>query len=173
MQDLRPAVVDAARQRLGREPAEDDRVGRPDPGAGEHRDRQLGDHRHVDRDPVARLDAELLERVGGLRHLALEVAEGQRPGVARLADPVVGDLVAEPALDVPVDAVVGDVELPAGEPLGERQVPLERLGERGRPVDPLARPLRPERLEIRLGLHVQVGLRIRLRGEGGVRRVGP
>ena len=172
-QDLRPAVVDPARQRLGREPAEDDRVGRADPGAGEHRDRQLGDHRHVDRDPVAGLDAELLERVGGLRHLALEVAEGQRPGVARLADPVVGDLVAEPALDVPVDAVVGDVELPAGEPLGERQVPLERLGERGRPVDPLARPLRPERLEIGLGLHVQVGGGVRLRGEGGVRRVGP
>ena len=168
-QDLGPAVVDPAGQRLGREATEDDRVRRPDPGAGEHRDRQLGDHRHVDRDPVAGLDAELLERVGRLADLALEVAEGQRPGVARLADPVVGDLVAEAALDVPVDAVVGDVELAAGEPLRERQVPFERRLERRRPVEPLARPLRPERLEVGLGLGVEVG---RARWPGR-RRPGP
>ena len=62
------------RQRLRREAAEDDGVRRADPGAGEHRDRQLRDHRHVDRDPVALLDAELLERVGGLLDLAMEVA---------------------------------------------------------------------------------------------------
>ncbi len=73
-QDLGAAVVDPARQRLGREAAEDDRVRRADPRAGEHRDRQLGDHRHVDGDPVAGLDAELLERVGRLADLALEVA---------------------------------------------------------------------------------------------------
>ena len=60
-------------------------------------------------------------------HLGLEVAVGERPGVAGLADPVVGDLVAEAALDMPVDAVVGDVELPAEEPLRERQVPFEGL----------------------------------------------
>ena len=147
-QDLGAAVVDPPRQRLGREPAEDDRVGRPDPGAGEHRDRQLRDHRHVDRDPVAGLDAQLLERVGRLADLALEVAEGQRPGVARLADPVVGDLVAEAALDVAVDAVVADVQLAAGEPLGERELPLEGRLERLGPVEPLARALRPERLEV-------------------------
>ena len=37
-------------QRLGGEPAEDDGVRRADPGAGEHRDGGLGDHRQVDRD---------------------------------------------------------------------------------------------------------------------------
>ena len=172
-QDLGPAVVDPARQRLRREAAEHDRVRRPDPGAGEHRDRQLGDHRHVDRDPVAGLDAELLERVGRLADLALEVAEGQRPGVARLADPVVGDLVAQAALDVAVDAVVGDVELAAGEPLRERQLPFERLVERLRPVDPLAGALRPERLEVGLRLGVQVGGRVGLGGEGRVGREEP
>ena len=57
------------------------------------------------RSPVA--DAELEQGVGGLLDLALEVGVGDRPGVARLADPVVGDLVAEAALDVAVDAVVG------------------------------------------------------------------
>ena len=118
-------------------------------------------------------DAELLERVGRLADLALEVAEGERPGVARLADPVVGDLVAEAALDVPVDAVVGDVELAAGEPLGERQVPFERRLEWRRPVEPLARALRPERLEVGVGLLVEGGRRVGLRRERRVGREGP
>jgi len=140
---------------------------RADPGAGQHRDRQLGDHRHVDGDAVARLDTELLEGVGCLADLALEVAEGEGSGVARLADPVVGDLVAEASLDVTIDAVVGDVELATGEPLGEGQVPLQRRLERLRPADPLARELRPERLEVAFGLLVQRGLRVCLRGELG------
>ena len=139
-------VVDPAAQRLGREAAEDHRVRRADPGAGQHRDRQLGDHRHVDRDAIAGLDAELEQRIGGLAHLALEVGVGDRPGVAGLADPVIGDLVAEAALDVAVDAVVGDVELAADEPLRERQVPLERRVEVLDPVDALAGQPRPERL---------------------------
>ena len=172
-QDLGLAVVDPTRQRLGREPAEDDRVRRPDPGAGEHRDRQLRDHRHVDGDAVARLDAELLEGVGRLADLALEVAERQRSGVAWLADPVVGRLVAEAPLDVSIDAVVADVELAAGEPLRERQIPFERRRERRRPVELFASPLRPEGLEIRLRFRVKVGGAVGLRGEGGVGREGP
>ena len=171
--ELRLRVVDPVAQRLGGEPAEDDRVRRADPGAGQHRDGQLRDHRHVDGDPVAGPDAELDQRVGGLLDLALEVGVGDRPGVAGLADPVVGDLVAEPALDVPVDAVVGDVELAADEPLGERQVPLERRLERLDPVEPLAGEIRPEGLGIGLGAGVQVGRRVGLGGEGRVRRKGP
>ena len=85
------------------------------------------------RSPV--VDAELEEGVGGLADLALEVREGDRPRVAGLADPVVGDLVAQAALDVAVDAVVGDVELAAGEPLRERQVPLEGRVEGVDPID--------------------------------------
>ena len=38
---------------------------------------------------------------------------------------VVGDLVAAPRLDVAVEAVVGDVQLPADVPLRVRQLPLE------------------------------------------------
>ena len=56
-----------------REAAEDDRVRRADAGAGEHGDRHLGHHRHVDRDAVARLDAERLQDVGELAHLAVQL----------------------------------------------------------------------------------------------------
>jgi hypothetical protein len=93
-------------QRLGGEAAEDHRVRGADPGAGEHRDDGLGDHRQVDRDRVALADAELGQGVGGLADLTLQVGIGDGAGVARLALEVDRDLVAVAGLDVPVDAVV-------------------------------------------------------------------
>ena len=170
MTSLASASLIRSESASAEKPPKIDRVRRAEPRAGEHRDRQLRDHRHVDRDPVAGPDAELLERVGRLADLAEQVGEGQRPRVARLADPVVGDLVAEAVGDVPVEAVVADVELAAGEPLGERQVPLERGVERLEPVDALAGQPRPERLEVRLGLEVEVGGRVGLGDERGIWR---
>ena len=61
--DARRAVLDAALERLGREAAEHDGVHRADACAREHRDRGFGNHRHVDRDAVAFLDAEALQRI--------------------------------------------------------------------------------------------------------------
>src|SRR5215211_7851295 len=64
-----------------------------------------------------------------------------------------------------VDAVVGDVELATDEPLGDRGLgPVEDLVERGVPGQPVGL-LRPERQAILLGLAVQLGGRVRLRGE--------
>jgi hypothetical protein len=57
-------VVDAGGELLGGEAAEDDGVHRADAGAGEHGDQRLGDHRHVDDDPVALADAVLDQRAG-------------------------------------------------------------------------------------------------------------
>src|SRR5688572_31760809 len=50
-----------------REAAEHDRVNRADARASEHRDRRVRNHRHVDRDAVAFLDAEPFQRVRELR----------------------------------------------------------------------------------------------------------
>ena len=118
-------VVTAVDDGVGREAAEDDRVGDTDAGAGQHGDRQLEDHRHVDGDPVALLQALVLEDVGELADLGQQLGVGDRDRVARLALPVVGDLVTPAGLDVAVEAVGGDVELAADEPLGEREVPFE------------------------------------------------
>ena len=119
-------VRDPAGERVGREPAEHDGVRCPDARAGEHRHHRLGDHRQVDRDPVAGPDAERLERVRGPADLVLELGVGDVATVAGLAHEVNRDLVPQPALNVPVDAVVGHVQLPAGEPPGERRVrPVE------------------------------------------------
>lgn len=56
--DLGFRVFDPCRELLGREAAENDRMHRAEPGTSEHRDRGLGDHRHIHDDAVALPDAE-------------------------------------------------------------------------------------------------------------------
>ena len=114
---LRLGDLHALLDRLRREAAEDDVVRRADARAGEHRDDDLGDHRQEDPDDVAGLDAEVLQRVGELLDVAVEVGVGDVALLALLAAPVERDAVAVAGLDVAVDAVVGDVELAAHEPL--------------------------------------------------------
>ena len=119
-------VLEAPGQGVGGEAAEHDAVRGADPRTGQHGDRQLGDHGHVDRDPVALADAQLAKGVRHLARLGQELGVGDRPLVARLALPVVGDLVSQPVGHVAVEAVDADVQLAADEPLGERRLPLER-----------------------------------------------
>ena len=92
-QDLGLAVLNAARERLGAETAEDHRVRRADAGTGQKRDHQLGDQRHVDRDDVPFLHSQALEHVGELRDLAQQVLIAQDPAIAGLALPDDGRLV--------------------------------------------------------------------------------
>ena len=120
-------------------------------GAREHRDRELGDHAHVDRDPVALLHPERLERVGGAADVFQQLGVGDRPRVAGLAFPVERHLRAMTREHVPVDAVVGDVQLAAHEPLRERKVPLQRGFPRRVPVEELGRLTGPELDRIRRG----------------------
>ena len=154
-QHLGLGVVDAVGERLRREPAEHDAVRGADARAGEHRHGRLGDHRQVDVDPVAGLDAEPLQHVGEALDLGEQVGVGDRAGVARLTLEVDGDLVAAAGGDVAIEAVVGDVELAADEPLGVRQVPLADGVPLGVPVEQLARLLGPEPLVVlgRLVVH--------------------
>jgi hypothetical protein len=54
-------------------PAEDDRVDRADAGAGEHRERRPGHHRHVHQHAVSLGDAEARQHAGETRDLALQL----------------------------------------------------------------------------------------------------
>ena len=93
-QQPRLLVVDAVAQRLGAEAAEHDAVHRADARAGQHRDRQLGNQRQVDRDAIAFPDAERSKDVRELTDLAIELPVGQRAPIAGLAFPDDGRLVA-------------------------------------------------------------------------------
>jgi hypothetical protein len=57
------------RDRRGPNPPKITECARADPGARQHRHRQLGHHAHVDRHHIALLDAHRLERVGQLAFL--------------------------------------------------------------------------------------------------------
>ncbi len=92
--------------------------------AGQHRDRQLGHHRHVQGDPVASLQpGEILQQGRELVDPAqqLAVADGDCLVVLKLGHPDNRGLVRV-GLRVPVDAVIASVQLAAAEPLPERRV---------------------------------------------------
>ena len=93
-------------QRLGAEPAEHDRVNRADARAGEHDDGQFGNHRQINRDAVAFLDAERFQHVGELADLLVQLRVGEFYDVVfRLALPEEGDLVARLGFQMAVQAV--------------------------------------------------------------------
>ena len=144
---------------------------RADAGTGEHCDGRLGDHRQVDGHAVTLGDAQVLQRVGCLLDVAVQVGVGDVLGVTGLADEVDRDLVTFARLDVAVDTVVRRVQLAADEPLGERSVaPVEGLAEVLAPRQVRPRLLGPEGLVVLGGLVVERRLAIGLRSELPTRR---
>ena len=116
-------VVDASHEAVRAERAEHDRVDSADPRAGEHGDGQLRDHLHVDANAVAFFDAQILQRIGGLLHLDLQLRVGVSAAFVRVvAFPNERGVVALAIVYVAVDAVVAGVELAADEPLNLRLV---------------------------------------------------
>ena len=140
--------------------------------AGEHRDRHFGDHRHVDRYAIALTNAERLQRIRRLLHLAVEVVVGEGTAITRFTNPVNGDLLAEPSGDVAIDAVLRYVQPSVSEPLREGEAPLQRLGEGGAPGEPFARLLRPEGNGVCGGFGVNRGADVGCGRCGGVGREG-
>jgi hypothetical protein len=131
-------------------------VGGADARAREHGDGGLGHHGQVDGDAVAPLDPVPLERRREPIDLAVEVPIGQGAGVAGLTLPDEGGLGAAGGGDVPVQAVVGDVELAAHEPLRVRHLPLEPFLPGLEPVE-LTGPALPEAYRVLRRLLVDSG----------------
>ena len=161
-----PGVDNALLQALRREAAEHDRVRRADPRAGLHRGHHLDRHRHIDDDALAFLDAESLQRVRELADPVVELPVGDLRDLAVVRLENDGGLVAL-RLQVPVEAVVGSVELAIMEPLEERRVRfVENLGKGFVPERVFPRKPAPESLEVPVGLVAQ---RLVGRGTGHVR----
>ena len=75
-QEARLAVLDAAGERVRREAAEHHRMDGADARAGEHGVSRFRDHRQVDGDPVAALDAVRLQHIGEAADLLVQLAIG-------------------------------------------------------------------------------------------------
>ena len=117
-QSLAIGIQYAVFQRLRRKAAKHHRMDGADAGAGQHGVCRFGNHRHIDANAVAPAYPARLECVGEPADLVLELGVGDVPavrGVITLPDE--GSL-AGPLRQVPVYAVVADIELAAGEPFG-------------------------------------------------------
>ena len=114
---LRLGVVDAGGEFARGKAAEHDRMNRADARAGEHADRRLRHHRHVEDDAVALADAEIAQHGGEhlrLGHQAV-IGDGARyPGERRIVDD--RGLLAAPGVDVAVDRVEAGIADAADEP---------------------------------------------------------
>ncbi len=90
------------------------------PGASKHGNNQPGYHGHVDGNPVALLDAVLLENVRERAYLAVELTVRDRRLVRRIVTlPKKRDPVPQPAFQVQIEGRVADVGLRPLHPLGE------------------------------------------------------
>ena len=77
-----------------------------DTGAGEHRDRCLGHHRHVDRGPVPVLETQAREDIGEPADLLVELRIRVGSHVPGLALEDKRGLVATARGDLPLEAVL-------------------------------------------------------------------
>jgi hypothetical protein len=131
------AVTDALGEAVGREAREHHRMDRADPRAGEHRIGGFRDHRQVDGDAVALLDVSGAQDVGHPADLVMQLLVGDVPGLRGVvALPDDRGLVAA-LVQMPVDAVMGDVEHAVLEPFDRDAAGRER------PVVDLVRRLHP------------------------------
>ena len=107
--DFRLGVGDAPGESVGREAAEHHRVDGADARAGEHRVSSLGDHRQIDGDPIALLDAVAFQHIGEMADLIGELRIGDELRLARIVG-LPDDRGLVGALgQMAVDAIVRDV----------------------------------------------------------------
>ena len=76
-------AIDAIRQSVGREATKDDGVDRADTSTGQHGIGRLGDHRQIENDAVALLDAEILESIGELADALMQLGIGNMLAIGR------------------------------------------------------------------------------------------
>jgi hypothetical protein len=109
-------IIDPTGERIGAEPAEHDGMDGADAGAGQHGDGELGDHRQIDGDSIALLDAKRFEDIGELTNFAVELRIGEGAGIRLgFALPDDGGFIGTGG-EVSIEAIGGDIELAVFEP---------------------------------------------------------
>ena len=128
--ELGATVIDTVLDGLGAEAAEDDGVNCADPRTGEHRDHGLGDHRQVERDPIAGPDAHVFKNMREPADVEMQLLVSDRADIAGLAFEDQRSLVFPGRAEVAVDAIFGDIQFAADKPLRMRRLPIENLFKR-------------------------------------------
>ena len=128
--DLRIGVFDPVCNGLWGEAAKDHAVRRADAGAGQHGNRQFGNHAHIDGHHIAAFDTTFLEDVRKAAHFVLEIAIGQLANLGavlehRLTFPDDCRFVAIAEIDDAIDTIVTGIDLATREPPRVRAVPFQ------------------------------------------------
>ena len=104
---------------------------RPQPRASEHGHGRLRHHRHVNRDAIALLHAKFFQAIGEAAHIIAQLPIGNLTNlrlaglIERLGLPQNRCLSASSALNLRIEAVIGNVRLRSHEPLRIRRVPFQ------------------------------------------------
>src|SRR5207253_243183 len=110
-------VGNAVAQRGMAEPGVNDRVNRPDAGAGQHRHRTLNYQRHVNYDSVSFAHVQRLQAVSETAYHTIQLSISNDALASVLTQPDVGGAVAAVGLGMTIERVGGDVGFAANEPL--------------------------------------------------------
>ena len=130
-------------------------MGRSNAGAGQHRHRRFRNHRHVDTNAIALDHPHALKHVGHLAHLPMQLGIGQRAGVPRFSFPYQGRLITPVGRQVPIETVIGNIDLTTPKPLGKGRLPVQHSVPFLKPVQLLLRQLGPERRRVSRRLIVE------------------
>ncbi len=150
-QHLGFAVLNARLERKGGESGKDHGVHGPDAGAGKHGNGQFRHHGQVQGHAVALFDAHFLQCVGKLADLGVQHLVGvDLHFLIRLPLPDDGGLVPAAVFQMLVQAVVGDIQLAALEPVDLRlvEIVIKNGVPRLEPVHQLFRTLCPKAFRV-------------------------
>ena len=168
-------VLDAAGERVRREPAEDHRMNGADARAGQHREGGLGNHRQIDGDAIVLPHAMLLEHIGEAADLLVQLGVSDVARLRRIvALPDDRGLIGAFG-QMPVDAIHRDICRAVLEPADRDIVRVEarmlHFRERLDPVDAL-RLLAPESFRVCEGALVKHAIFFVVDPRGGLPLVG-
>src|SRR5215467_12115325 len=104
------------------------------PCTSKHSDREFRNHPHVNRGPVALLQAKSFESIRESADLVMQHLITESSNFTRLAFPQNRQFVFSWTAQVPIDTVVRNVRLSADEPFRKRHVPFHYLRPARKPV---------------------------------------
>ena len=155
------ASAEPGRDRLRTEAGEDRHGDRADLGARQKRDHRFRDHRQEQPDGIAPADSQPLERVREPAGLGVQLGVSEPAALPLLSFPDDGRVVAARGPSMAVEAVVGQIDLPADKPArpGDAVAGIQKRIKR--PVELDAEVLDdrvPEPLDVRRGAGDQLAI---------------
>ena len=100
-------------------------MNRADSGAGQHGDGSFRDRRQIDDHAIAPADFVSFQDIGETANVAMQLLISEDAFLTRLALPDQGGFVAARALQMPVETILGHVQLSAHEPFRKGRFPFE------------------------------------------------